>query len=162
MVTKAALPVCLLFVVLPQLLPPGLNPLAPARAEPASVAIEWSVPSSQAESVIDSLEFDGSLTAKENKAADTKAFPVVIVLMGLVAFEKLSTTIYDIYRESRPGAVVSRKADGTFVVTQLKSLPRGCVIYSYGSKTTECIFSRSNTSEDPSKILLELASRVSK
>lgn len=119
-----------------------------------TVSIEWTAPSSQAESVIDLLEVDASLQAQQNLSSDTKAFPVAIVITGLVVFERLSATLFDIYRESRPGAIVQRKPNGAFTVTQVKNLPPGCVIYDNGDRVTECIYSNSTSSEDATKLLL--------
>lgn len=146
----------LLVSMLAPVFSPFVNTLAPVHAEPPPVAIEWAAPSSQAENVIDSLEFKGPIKSQASTSSDSKAFPVVVVLAGLVAFDKLSATLYDIYRQSRPGAVVTRKTDGTFVVKQVKDLPAGCVIYSFGNKTTECIFATRNANEDPSKVLVNL------
>ena len=128
----------------------------PVQAEPSRVSIEWSAPSSQAEAVMDSLAFDGQIKSQANVTSDTKAFPIVIVLAGIVAFDKLSTTLYDVYRQSRPGTVVTKKPDGTIVVKQVKNLPLGCVIYSYGGKTTECIWTSKNEKDDPMKVLAAL------
>ena len=124
---------------------------------PASktVSIEWTAPSSQAESVIDLLEVDASLQAQQNPSSDTRAFSVAIIITGLVVFERLSATLFDIYRESRPGAIVQRQPNGTFTVTQAKNLPPGCVIYDNGGSPTKCIYTKSTSSEDATKILLD-------
>jgi hypothetical protein len=150
------------------LLVSAIRPISTLAATPAGsaskpvkpVSIEWRAPASQAESVIDSLEVNGSLKVVKNPSSDTKAFPVLIIITGLVVFEKLSVTLLDIYRESRPGAIVQKKPDGKYVVTQVKNLPPGCVIYDYGTKVTECIFSQKNSKEDPTRILLDLFTKL--
>lgn len=147
-----------------------IRPISSLAATPAdakvtdskSVFIEWTAPSSQAESVIDSLEVDGSIEAERNQSSDTKAFPVVIIITGLVVFEKLSMTLFDIYRQSRAGAIIQKKPNGKYTVTQVKNLPPGCVIYDYGTKVTECIFSPKNSTEDPTRILLDLFTKLPK
>jgi hypothetical protein len=162
MIKKSTLITILLVLVIRPISMLAATPTGSEINASTPVFIEWKAPSSQAEIVIDSLEVDGSLTAERNEFSDTKAFPVVVVIVGLALFEKLSMTLFDIYRESRPAAIVQKQPNGKYLITQVKNLPPGCVIYDYGNKVTECIFSPKNSKEDPTRILLDLITKLPK
>ncbi|WP_216913724.1 MULTISPECIES: hypothetical protein [unclassified Synechococcus] len=131
-------------------------PAGSADAQPKNISVEWTAPPSQAEIVIDSLGFKGSISAVQSDNTDTKAFPVVLVLTGIVAFQELSATIREIARETRPGAIITKKPDGTVAIVQTKAIPSGCVVLDQGTKFSDCLITPGNSKEQTDKVLSKL------
>jgi hypothetical protein len=116
--------------------------------------IEWRTLPNQTDATIDSLDFKGKIE-KEQRKVGTKAFPIVAILIGTVAIERLASTLVNIYRENQTGVVVSKLQNGKIIVTPDNNLPRGCVIYNDGKTVQPCIFKATPTI-DPTNLIIAL------
>lgn len=159
MLPTQVLTVCSFFLLgsmLPPLSAVFAAPADSAGAHQKNISVEWTAPPSQAEIVIDSLGFKGSIAAVQSDNTDTKAFPVVLVLTGIVAFQELSATIREIVRDTRPGAIITRKPDGTVAIRQTPAIPSGCVVLDQGGKFSDCLLTRGSSKEESNKLFSSL------
>lgn len=120
-----------------------------------NINIEWRATADQADEAIQSLNFKGKIST-ETRQVDSKAFPILVILVGAVAIENLATTLVNIYRESQTGVIVSKLPNGGIKVTPDKNLPKGCVIYTDEKTVKPCIFNEKTPQNDPTALILGL------
>jgi hypothetical protein len=119
------------------------------------VDVEWKTSPVLAGEVASSLKLSGEniKPIQDPSATPSKGLPLIAIVVGAAVFKDLSRALLDVWKNSWPGVVVQRDANGKFKITPDKSLPPGCVIYDYGKTQSQCMFTPSNLGKDPSTVL---------
>jgi hypothetical protein len=128
------------------------EPIAPSKPT-RQIELEWVAPASQAENVVDMLEATPTLSIQQNPKADTRAFPVAVVIVGIFGVERITSLLVDLYRNSKPGAILELDKNGRVKITQSPSLPRGCIIDNI-NKNPGCLFPDKKVTDGEMKALV--------
>jgi hypothetical protein len=126
-----------------------INQSKPTR----QIEMEWIAPASQAENVVDMLDSEATLSIQQSPKTDTRAFPVAVVIVGIFAAERITSLLVDLYRNSKPGAILELDKNGKVKITQSPSLPRGCIIDNINKKPG-CLFPDKKATDGEMKALI--------